>query len=83
MLLLKKAFNEEPKSCTNCSYFRLQLRLDYLFFATGADMEVCSVCWHVWLNILEVVGGRGGVGGRTCFMRVIDALLQEKRAKQA
>lgn len=35
-------------------------------------------------------GGRAGgclaeasEGGRICFMRVIDALLQEKRAKQA
>lgn len=50
-----------------------------IYFTSGTDMVVCLECWHVWLNLLKV----GGAGGRTCFMRVIDALLQEKRAKQA
>lgn len=46
--------------------------------------------WPPWRYGSGGVGG-GGVsvlaeaseGGRICFMRVIDALLQEKRAKQA
>lgn len=47
--------------------------------------------WPPWRYGNGVGGGRGGAvhlaeaseGGRICFMRVIDALLQKKRAKQA
>lgn len=39
----------------------------------------------VWMCVLWMVLrlAEASEGGRICFMRVIDALLQEKRAKQA